>query len=129
MLNTDVEMRCNIGQLQICHWMRGLASLLTPYKSQIYTEKDQLPKVVFDGICDLSSASQSSPLSSVRADPLQPSHFGLVKLSTVTSSSQDSAVTTVASTTALKEVLTRKTAVVTQQRRPARHQGTINSYV
>jgi hypothetical protein len=128
MLNTDVEMRCNIGQLQICHWMRGLASLLTPYKSQIYTEKDQLPKVVFDGICDLSSASQSSPLSSVRADPLQPSHFGLVKLSTVTSS-QDSAVTTVASTTALKEVLTRKTAVVTQQRRPARHQGTINSYV
>jgi hypothetical protein len=128
MLNTDVEMRCNIGQLQICHWMRGLASLLTPYKSQIYTEKDQLPKVVFDGICDLSSASQSSPLSSVRADPLQPSHFGLVKLST-TSPSQDSAVTTVASTTALKEVLTRKTAVVTQQRRPARHQGTINSYV
>ena len=128
MLNTDVEMRCNIGQLQICHWMRGLASLLTPYKSQIYTEKDQLPKVVFDGICDLSSASQSSPLSSVRADQLQPSHFGLVKLSTVTSS-QDSAVTTVASTTALKEVLTRKTAVVTQQRRPARHQGTINSYV
>ena len=124
MLNTDVNMRCNIGQLQLCHWMRGFASPLTPYKSQMYTEKDQLPKAVFDAICDFSSVSQPSTLSrqSVCADHL-------VK-STTSSSRAVHVPLTAASgnTTTLKEVHQRQLKALTQQRRTAGRQSS-TSYV
>ena len=45
MLTTDVESRCSVGQLRLCHWMRGPTSTLTPYRKIVYTEENCLPQL------------------------------------------------------------------------------------
>ena len=48
MLNVDVEVRCTIAELRICHWIRGPTSPLTPYTTTKHGEKECLPKVTLD---------------------------------------------------------------------------------
>lgn len=45
MLNPDVQSRCSVAQLRVAHWMRGPTATLTPYRNQLYTEQNSLPKL------------------------------------------------------------------------------------
>ena len=90
MLNIDVEMRCNIAQLRTCPWMRGPVATLTPYKNQIHSEEECLPKVILSPIyTDDSTGSTPQPVAtfgapmgrmrsseSITAPPTSPSKDG-----------------------------------------------------
>ena len=46
MLTTDVEARCSVAQLRLCHWTtRGPTSSLTPYRKIVYTEENCLQQL------------------------------------------------------------------------------------
>lgn len=64
MLNIDVEMRCTIAQLPLCHWMRGPASPLTPYNTTKHRDTECLPGVIPDPVSAVKDTSLSHyPLS------------------------------------------------------------------
>ena len=64
MLTTDVEARCSVARLRLCHWMRGPTSSLTPYRNVVYTEENCLPRFL--------SQSPPSP-STAKGSPYAPS--------------------------------------------------------
>lgn len=93
-------MRCNIIQLRISHWMRGVASPLTPYQYPMHMIDECLPKVLLDPLyaVDATYLPSPSPTSrpSVPVNLLQPTQHSSFHSAPAPSTGQEHTATATA---------------------------------